>query len=111
MIFLFKKKLHGIKPGSLSKVGDSELKAFIEKCLVSATERSSAGKASRRSFSERGNTKIIDQSVCLNTKNGVAKFKRIHQQNELRLKGIKNDDNSVSLTLQIADPCGEKLFN
>ena len=38
------KKLHGIKPGSLSKVGDSELKAFIEKCLVPATERSSAGK-------------------------------------------------------------------
>ncbi|KAL7611965.1 hypothetical protein Lser_V15G04968 [Lactuca serriola] len=51
----------------------------------------------------------IDQSVCLNTKNGVAKFKRIHQQNELRLKGIKNDDNSVSLTLQIADPCAGLL--
>nr|KAJ0226625.1 hypothetical protein LSAT_V11C100036530 [Lactuca sativa] len=41
---IYKKVTSGIKPGSLSKVGDYELKAFIEKCLVPATERASAGK-------------------------------------------------------------------
>ncbi|CAI9274023.1 unnamed protein product [Lactuca saligna] len=86
------------------------LEAFIEKCLVPATERSSAGKSLEDPFLKEAtprslNFMEIDQSVCLNTKNGVAEFKRIHQQNDFRLKGIKNDDNSVSLTLRIADPC------
>ncbi|CAH1411959.1 unnamed protein product [Lactuca virosa] len=112
---IYKKVTSGIKPGSLSKVGDSELKAFIEKCLVPATERSSAGKLLEDPFLKEPtptpaprslNFMEIDQSACLNTKNGVAEFKRIHQQNEFKLKGIKNDDNSVSLTLRIADPCG-----
>ncbi|XP_052622749.1 serine/threonine-protein kinase WNK8 [Lactuca sativa] len=107
---IYKKVTSGIKPGSLSKVGDSELKAFIEKCLVPATERSSAGKLLEDPFLKEAtlrslNFMEIDQFVCLNIKNGVAEFKRIHQQNEFRLKGIKNDDNLVSLTLRIADPC------
>lgn len=32
----------GVKPASLSKVTDSEVKAFIEKCLLAASERLSA---------------------------------------------------------------------
>ncbi|KAL7588981.1 hypothetical protein Lser_V15G41353 [Lactuca serriola] len=96
-------------------MGDSELKAFIERCLVPATERSSAGKLLEDPFLKEAtprslNFMEIDQFVCLNTKNGVAEFKRIHQQNEFRLKGIKNDDNSVSLTLRIADPCYKGLL-
>nr|KAJ0201621.1 hypothetical protein LSAT_V11C600329850 [Lactuca sativa] len=76
--------------GSLSKVGDSELKAFIEECLVPATERSSAGKLLEDPFLKEEtprslNFMEIDQFVCLNTKNGGAEFKRIHQQNEFRV--------------------------
>lgn len=37
----------------------------------------------------------------------VLEFKRINGNNEFRLKGEKNDDNSISLILRIADSCGE----
>lgn len=39
---IYKKVSSGVKPASLSKVADSEVKAFIEKCLVAASERLSA---------------------------------------------------------------------
>nr|KAJ0200865.1 hypothetical protein LSAT_V11C600316480 [Lactuca sativa] len=73
---IYKKVTSGIKPGSLSKVGDSELKAFIEKCLVPATERSSAGKLLEDPFLKEAtprslNFMMIYLSVCLNTKNGA----------------------------------------
>nr|KAJ0205296.1 hypothetical protein LSAT_V11C500259980 [Lactuca sativa] len=63
---IYKKR---IKPGSLSKVGDSELKAFIEKCLVPTTKRSSAGKLLEDPFLKEAtprslNFMEIDQSVC-----------------------------------------------
>ncbi|KAH0722173.1 hypothetical protein KY285_004795 [Solanum tuberosum] len=39
---IYKKVSSGIKPASLGKVTDAEVKAFIEKCLVAASERLSA---------------------------------------------------------------------
>lgn len=39
---IYKKVSSGIKPAALSKVNDPEVRVFIEKCLVSADERSSA---------------------------------------------------------------------
>ncbi|KAM7472323.1 hypothetical protein LguiA_010506 [Lonicera macranthoides] len=51
-----------------------------------------------------------NQSVCTESNCGspslVFEFQRMHQNNEFRLRGKKNDDNSISLTLRIADPCG-----
>ncbi|KAK3036075.1 hypothetical protein RJ639_029828 [Escallonia herrerae] len=52
-----------------------------------------------------------NQSVCTDSNCGsphfpVLEFQRTHQNNVFRLKGKKNDDKSVSLTLRIADPCG-----
>lgn len=48
------------------------------------------------------------QSTCIGSNSGSPRspfleFQRIHQNKEFRLKGKKNDDNSVSLTLRIAD--------
>ena len=40
--FLIFKPLQGIKPAALSKIKDLEVKMFIEKCLVSASQRLSA---------------------------------------------------------------------
>lgn len=37
----------------------------------------------------------------------VFEVQKTNKNNEFRLKGTKNDDNSVSLTLRIADTCGE----
>ena len=39
----------------------------------------------------------------------VFEVQRTNNKHEFRLKGTKNDDNSVSLTLRIADTCGEYL--
>ncbi|KAI3493420.1 hypothetical protein L1887_41810 [Cichorium endivia] len=105
---IYKKVTSGIKPASLDKVSDYELKAFIEKCLVPASERSSAGKLLEDPFLKEPTPRTLNSAMEIdqNTKNGVVEFKRIHQQNEFRLKGTKNDDNSVSLTLRIVDPCG-----
>lgn len=36
----------------------------------------------------------------------VLEFQRINNNNEFRLKGMKNEDNTVSLTLRIADSAG-----
>ncbi|XP_071932804.1 serine/threonine-protein kinase WNK8-like isoform X2 [Coffea arabica] len=36
----------------------------------------------------------------------ILEFQRVHQNKEFRLKGKKNDDNSISLTLRIADQHG-----
>lgn len=52
-----------------------------------------------------------NQSVCTNSNNGscassVLEFQRLHLDNEFRLKGKKNDDTSISLTLRIANSGG-----
>lgn len=63
----------------------------------------------------RPNSMDIDseynQSVCTDSNCGsphvpVLEFQRMHQNNEFRLRGKKTDDNSISLTLRIADAGG-----
>lgn len=48
-----------------------------------------------------------NQSICTNSNNGscassVLEFQRINADHEFKLKGKKNDDNSISFTLRIA---------
>ncbi|KAL3536680.1 hypothetical protein ACH5RR_000046 [Cinchona calisaya] len=48
------------------------------------------------------------RSICLDSNSGsphspFVEFQRMHQNKEFRLKGKKDDDNSISLTLRIAD--------
>lgn len=40
----------------------------------------------------------------------VVEFQTMNKNNEFRLRGNKNDDNSVALTLRIADPNGKLNF-
>ncbi|XP_057778590.1 serine/threonine-protein kinase WNK8-like [Salvia miltiorrhiza] len=54
---------------------------------------------------------IDPEYVSVESNNGtpptsVLEFKRTHHNNEFRLRGNKNDDNSISLTLRIADKGG-----
>lgn len=54
--------------------------------------------------------KQLSISTCTGSNNGipqVLEFQRTSKNNEFRLRGTKNDDNSVSLTLRIADACGK----
>ncbi|XWS76845.1 hypothetical protein CRYUN_Cryun01aG0212700 [Craigia yunnanensis] len=146
---IYKKVTSGIKPASLSKVVDPQIKEFIEKCLVPASERLSAKElledpflnvenpkepirlplqlpnASSKAINVPANLpasgpssmdidtdyKQLSISTCTgsNSENPqcpVLEFQRMHKNNEFGLRGKKDDDNSVSLTLRIADLCG-----
>ncbi|CAJ2663072.1 unnamed protein product [Trifolium pratense] len=134
---IFKKVTSGIKPASLNKVSDPQIKEFIEKCLVPASQRLSAEELlndpflqiesqkdpfpspvrTRRSTSRAGSMdmdadyKNFSGSIYTDSSQGSPHFpvyhvQRTNKNNEFRLKGTKNDDNSVSLTLRIADTSG-----
>lgn len=139
--------LQGIKPASLNKVSDPQLKDFIEKCLVPASERLSADELLKDPFLQVENPKdpilyplqppsrtlraysfksgslsmdmdsdykpfsmsIYSESNQENPHCPIFEVQRTYKNNKFRLKGTKNDVNSVSLTLRIADTCGEYL--
>ncbi|XP_008233107.1 PREDICTED: probable serine/threonine-protein kinase WNK4 [Prunus mume] len=141
---IFKKVTSGIKPASLGKVNDPQIKEFIEKCLVQASERLSAKELLKDPFLQVDNPmepirdplqlpnqslkvinlpksgplsmdidtdyKQLSISTCAGSNNGspqVLEFLRTNKNNQFRLNGMKNDDDSVSLTLRIADACGK----
>lgn len=103
---IYKKVTSGIKPASLDKVSDPEIKEFIEKCLVPANQRLSAKELLEDSFLKPKNPKQPTQDPVAKLNPSVVELCRIHQDNEFRLKGTKNNSNSVSLTMRIADPSG-----
>lgn len=53
------------------------------------------------------NQSVCTESNCGTPCSSVLEFTRSHQNNEFKLKGKKNDDNSISLTLRIADKGGK----
>ncbi|GLT84817.1 hypothetical protein SLE2022_030300 [Rubroshorea leprosula] len=142
---IYKKVISGIKPASVAKVGDPQIKEFINKCLLPASERLTAKELLNHPFLQLESPKelihdplklpnVIPKSTNLpvsgplsmdidtdnkqlslsthtESTNGsphcpVLELQRTHKNNEFGLKGKKDDDNSVSLTLRIADSCG-----
>ena len=136
--------MQGIKPASLNKVSDLQIKDFIEKCLVPASERLSAEELLKDPFLQIESPKgpfltpfktptatdmpklgspsmDIDAeykqfygSTYAESNQGSPHFpvfevQETNKNNEFRLKGTKNDDNSVSLTLRIADTSGKHV--
>lgn len=136
----------GIKPASLSKVNDPQVKEFIEKCLVPASDRLPAkellkdpflqpekfkepfhdplrlsnqslksmdlSKSRPLSMDIDSDDKRLSFSTCTENKKEcykypVLQFQRMNNNNEVRLRGKKIDDNSISLNLRIADLSGE----
>ncbi|XXG43297.1 hypothetical protein AAC387_Pa01g3364 [Persea americana] len=143
---IYKKVTSGIKPASLDKVKDPQVKQFIEKCLVPAAERLPAKELLKDPFLQCDNPKELVRdplqlpnilpkivhlppseplsmdidydyklaSVSSSTKTGNGtpcsprlEFQRTNRSYGFRLKGEKNEDNTVSLILRIADPCGK----
>lgn len=142
--------IQGVKPASLSKVADPQIKEFIEKCLVRASERLSAKELLEDPFLKVENPKEpnriplllpnpISKAVSLpvpvsgpssmdidtdykqlsistctgsnseSPQHPVLELQRMHNNSTFRLRGKKDDDNSVSLTFRIADSCGKCL--
>ncbi|CAN0889521.1 Probable serine/threonine-protein kinase WNK4 [Linum grandiflorum] len=145
---IFKKVTSGIKPASLSKVRDPQVKEFIEKCLLPASRRLSAKELLQDPFLQAGsalsardplrlpkrcsvppitvppkspalsmeldnNSTKLSFSTCTGsnlpspTTQPDVELRRVHRNNEFRLKGMKNEDNSVSLSMRIADSHGQ----
>ncbi|KAK4264788.1 hypothetical protein QN277_025918 [Acacia crassicarpa] len=150
---IYKKVSSGIKPASLSKVKDPEVKLFIEKCLVPASQRMSAKELlmdpfleinslarNRRlslpdivipkfgAFGDRilmsegpvtqrngSNSSDLDETCelpMITIRDGDAsrspcvEIKRLNRGDIFTLKGVKSDDNSVSIAVRIADQGG-----
>ncbi|KAL2336232.1 hypothetical protein Fmac_010678 [Flemingia macrophylla] len=142
---IFKKVTSGIKPASLNKVNDPQIKEFIEKCLVPASQRLSAeellrdpflqvenskdpilfppqppSRTLRAMYSFKSSSQSIDMdadykqfslSVCSESNQEssncpIFEVQRTNKNHEFKLKGTKNDDTTVSLTLRIADTSG-----
>ncbi|XP_066319154.1 probable serine/threonine-protein kinase WNK4 isoform X1 [Miscanthus floridulus] len=139
---IFKKVSTGVKPAALAKISDLQVKQFIEKCLVPASERSCAKELLQDPFLCPDNThepavtkftspapnKTVDISLaslhmdvdtfessptnsgkengCVAPHTPVLEFTRTNKNTELKLKGEKLDNNSVSLVLRIADLSG-----
>ncbi|CAB4280255.1 unnamed protein product [Prunus armeniaca] len=116
---IYKKVTSGIKPASLSKVENPQVKQFIEKCLVPASMRLTATELLKDPFLATDNLKerscdlsqlpnlVPKLEKCHETSNSSAlEFGRFTENNEFRLRAEQNTDNTVSLTLRIADTCG-----
>ncbi|XP_076950311.1 putative serine/threonine-protein kinase WNK4 [Bidens hawaiensis] len=100
---IYKKVISGIKPASLDKVSDPEIKEFIEKCLVPADQRLSARELLEDPFLKPKNP---TRGLLAMANHPVVEICRMHKEHEFSLKGVKNNNNSVSLAMRIADPIG-----
>ncbi|CAN6713311.1 unnamed protein product [Malus baccata var. baccata] len=138
---IYKKVTSGVKPASLSKVDNPQVKQFIEKCLVPSSMRLSVVELLKDPFLATGNLKepncVVLQSEKMvnspqpearpmdidtnyqkssvgscarstneNSNPSVLELQSLTENNDFRLRATKNADNTVSLTLRIADTCG-----
>ncbi|XP_039022822.1 serine/threonine-protein kinase WNK8-like isoform X2 [Hibiscus syriacus] len=133
---IYKKVTSGIKPASLGKVNDPQIKQFIEKCLLPASMRLPAVELLKDPFLLAEIPKVAASGPLVNliqakphlmeidpncktllvnssTRNikeapgfSSLELQCFTEKNEFSLKGEKNDDNTVSLTLRISDQCG-----
>ncbi|XP_071705838.1 probable serine/threonine-protein kinase WNK11 [Rutidosis leptorrhynchoides] len=103
---IYKKVSAGIKPASLEKVTDPEIKEFIEKCLVPASQRMSARELLEDPFLKPKHLQQPTQYPFATPNSRVIELCRMHHEHEFRLRGTKFDKYSVTLDMQIADSNG-----
>ncbi|KAK9275333.1 hypothetical protein L1049_022597 [Liquidambar formosana] len=142
---IYRKVTSGVKPASLGKVNDPQVKQFIEKCLVPASVRLPAKELLKDPFlaSESSkelisvplrlpnyvpnvmslpkpevlsmdidsNYKKLSGSSCTKSSNettpvSTLELQMFSENNVFCLRGDRDDDKSISLTLRIVDSCG-----
>ncbi|XP_076956067.1 putative serine/threonine-protein kinase WNK10 [Bidens hawaiensis] len=127
---IYKKVINGIKPAALSKVRDPEVKAFIEKCLVPVSQRPSAKDLlsdpflAPESIKEHDAHELVEVNlvnlssfpmdvdhnlVQVNTSSTCfqsLELQRLSERSDIRLKGERNEEGIVMLTLRIDDFSG-----
>ncbi|KAG6492959.1 hypothetical protein ZIOFF_047930 [Zingiber officinale] len=127
---IYKKVISGVKPASLAKVTDPQVRQFIEKCLVSASDRLPAKELLKDPFlcddtsKEPLRTHVHALNGMLNATNLPSRplsvdvnsnltavtpkleLVKTNRNNEFKLKGEKSNDASISLRLRIANTHG-----
>ncbi|CAI9759330.1 unnamed protein product [Fraxinus pennsylvanica] len=139
---IYKKVTSSIKPAAMNKVQYPEVKQFIEKCLVPASQRLSAMELLKEPFLAEDpkdlmcdrlqladftpkstispksdspfmdldpNYKMLSAGTCAQSMFGTfstVELQRYSERNEFTIKGEKFDDDTISLTLRIADLSG-----
>ncbi|MED6108287.1 Serine/threonine-protein kinase wnk3 [Stylosanthes scabra] len=115
---IYKKVTSGIKPASLAKVADPEVKAFIEKCIANVSERlpakdllmdpflhsdsdsESVGRSSRSGTHHSGNSSN-NQAIGKGVQDVPGDSNR-----EFTVEGQRKDVDTIFLKLRIADSSG-----
>lgn len=115
---IYKKVTSGIKPASLAKVTDLEVKAFIEKCIAHASERLPAKDLLMDPFLLSGfESEIVGGSSRSRTHHSGNNFDNqavekspednsVETSREFTVEGHRRDVNTIFLKLRIADALG-----
>ncbi|KAJ8449728.1 hypothetical protein Cgig2_001384 [Carnegiea gigantea] len=127
---IYKKVISGIKPAALSKVTDSQVREFIEKCLAPVSERLWAIDLLKDPFLDLDDLSLaacspslvesvcssicssscrahcMDNSQCLPAAAELLKV-AVTEMNTFRIRGRIEDNDSLAMTVWIADSKGE----
>ncbi|KAL1363839.1 hypothetical protein HN51_012005 [Arachis hypogaea] len=117
---IYKKVTSGIKPASLAKVADQEVKAFIEKCIANVSERLPAKALLMDPFLQsdsdsesvgRSSRSGTHHSDAGNSSNNQAIGKSVQDvsgdsNREFTVEGQRKDIDTIFLKLRIADSSG-----
>lgn len=106
---IYKKVASGIKPASLAKVKDPDVKKFIEKCIAKAPERLSASELLRDPFLQMdAESDILCHSTHVD-QNGskMIKLESSTSGIDCTVEGQRKDINKIFLKLRIADSTGQ----
>ncbi|KAI7743513.1 hypothetical protein M8C21_033293 [Ambrosia artemisiifolia] len=108
---IYKKVTSGVKPASLAKVKDPEIKSFIEKCIAKVSDRLSAKELLMDEFlyDEHGDSvhKTGQASSSSNPDDDADKLDNGETQaRDFTVKGQMKDLNTVFLKLRIEDTSG-----
>ncbi|KAL3521486.1 hypothetical protein ACH5RR_019635 [Cinchona calisaya] len=116
VVQIFKKVTTGVKPIALGKIMDPQVKGLIEKCLSPAAQRPSAAELLKDPFFS--SSEPLPKSINVPKPDvSMVESTRSTEQIQLRLRGKRIDEKTVSFNLRIADlhssvaNCFEFLFD
>ncbi|KAJ8449058.1 hypothetical protein Cgig2_004113 [Carnegiea gigantea] len=109
---IYKKVSLGIKPASLSKLKDPDVKAFIEKCTATVPERLSAIQLLRDPFLSDTDHEAIGSSLHVNVHSSEHQsHKKLEDSHpgpsrDFTVEGERKDINTIFVKLRIPDSTG-----
>ncbi|KAL8215945.1 hypothetical protein R6Q57_022782 [Mikania cordata] len=116
---IYKKVTSGVKPASLSKVKDPDIKSFVEKCIAKAPDRLSAKELLMDPFlldehkdivNKPGQSNSIPDGDANKLHNGESQT-FVDTGRDFTVKGQMRDLNTVFLKLRIEDTTGCNVRN